>query len=136
VVDLFNACQQTAFEEAIRRPLVQRLHSAGQIAGMLEFDTQQKPIAEFSPVSGCVVKVKDTVINDLSTDQLYLLKICLLIQCGYHASENHISYLQTAQPGAISHARWLTKANRLLRLYVSQEGPSDSLTVGKKTGRS
>lgn len=95
--------------------------SGGHIAGMLEFDPQEKPIVEFSAVSGCVVEVEDTVMNDLSTDQLYLLRICLLIQRGYHASDNHISYLQTAQPGAISRARWLTKANRLLRLYVSQE---------------
>lgn len=94
---------------------------------MLEFDPQDKPIVEFSPISGCVVDVEETVMNDLSTDQLYLLRICLVIQRGYHASDNHISYWQTAQPGTISHARWLTEANRLLRLYVSQECPSDNL---------
>ena len=101
--------------------------SAGQIGGMLEFDLQQKPNVEFSPVSGCVVEVEDTVMNDLSTDQLCLLKIFLLIQRGYHVSENYISYLQTTQSGAISHARWLTKANRMLRLYASQECPSVNL---------
>jgi len=66
---------------------------------MLEFDPQDKPIVEFSLLSACVVEVEDTVMNDLSTDQLYLLRICLLIQRGYHTSENYISYLQTAQPG-------------------------------------
>ena len=101
--------------------------STGQLAGVLEFDPQQKPIIEFTPVSGCVVDVEDVVMNDLSTDQLYLLKICLLIQRGYNSTENYLSYLQTAQPGAISHARWLTKANRLLRLYTCQECPSDNL---------
>ena len=101
--------------------------SEGQIASMLEFDPQHKPIIEFTPISGCVVEVEDAVMNDLSTDQLYLLKMCLLIQRGYNAPNNHISFLQTAQPGAISHARWLTKANRLLRLYACQECPSNNL---------
>ncbi len=44
-------------------------------------------------------------MNDLSKDQLYLLKICLLLQLGYNATENHISYLQTAQPGTISRSQ-------------------------------
>jgi hypothetical protein len=39
-------------------------------------------------------------MNDLSTDPLYVLKIRLLIQRGYSASENHI-YLQADQPGAV-----------------------------------
>jgi len=74
------------------------LTSRGQIAGMLEFDPQDKPVVEFCSLSGCVVEVEDMVMNDLSTDQLYLLRICLLTQRGYHTNENHISYLQTAQP--------------------------------------
>lgn len=42
----------------------------GQISDMLEFDSQQKPIIEFSPVSGCVAELEDTMMNDLSKDQL------------------------------------------------------------------
>ena len=42
----------------------------GQIPDLLEFDSQQKPIIEFSPVSGCVAELEDTMMNDLSTDQL------------------------------------------------------------------
>jgi len=39
-----------------------------------------------------------------------------------------MSYLQTAKPGAaLSHARWITKANRLPRLYACQESPSYNL---------
>lgn len=101
--------------------------SEGQIAKMLQFDPQLKPIIEFAPVPGRVSEIEESVMKDLSTDQLYLLRICLLIQRGFSASDNYISYLQTAQPGAISHARWLTKANRLLRLYACQERPSDNL---------
>jgi len=33
--------------------------------------------------------------------------------------ENCYLWLEIAQPGAISHARWLTEANRILRLNAS-----------------
>ena len=66
--------------------------SGGQIAGILEYDPQDKQAVESSSHSGCVVELEDRVMNDLSTHQLHLLRICLLIQRGYHASENHISY--------------------------------------------
>ena len=101
--------------------------SEGKISDMLEFEPQQKPIIDFTPVPGVLLKLADNVMNDLSTDQMYLLKICLLIQRGYKSNGNYISYLQFAQPGSISHARWLTKANRVLRLYVSQKRPSKNL---------
>lgn len=32
-------------------------------------------------------------------------------------------------PGTIHHARWLTTANRILRLYVSTSNPSNSLSI-------
>lgn len=37
--------------------------------------------------------------------------------------------LSHIKPGPISHSRWLTKANRLLRLYVSTENPSRNLKI-------
>lgn len=101
--------------------------SEGQLASMLDFDPKLKPIIEFAPVPGRVIDIEETVVDDLSTDQLYLLRICLLVQQGFTNSQNYIDYLQTAQPGTISHARWLTRANRLLRLYVCQESPSENL---------
>lgn len=100
----------------------------GPITKLLSFDPQTKPIINFQPIPGSVVDVPETVTKDLSSDQLYLLKICLLIQQGVqNADHNNMRYLKTAQPGALSHARWLTKANRLLRLYVSTESASDDL---------
>lgn len=101
--------------------------SSGQIASMLDFDPQHKPILDFTPVSGRVTNVEDHVMHELSTDQLYLLRVCLLIQRGFTASDNYISFLQSAQPGQICHARWLTKASRLLRLYACEEHPSENL---------
>jgi hypothetical protein len=99
----------------------------GPFASMLDFDPQHKPIIFFDPIAGCVADVHDLVKNDLSTDQLYLLRICLLVQRGVYIENSYTDFLQTAQPGAISHSRWLTKANRLLRLYISEEKPSAKL---------
>ena len=40
---------------------------------------------------------------------------------------NICSSLQQNSPGNLNHARWLTKANRILRLYMSQRRPSVEL---------
>jgi hypothetical protein len=63
---------------------------------------------------------------DLSADQIYLLRACLAVQQGYTASE-HINFLQTAMPGNLCHYRWLTKANRILHLYMSKQDCSQQL---------
>lgn len=60
--------------------------------------------------------------NDLSTDQQYLLDMCNAISNGFCPVE-----LSNRSPGAISHARWLTTANRVLRVYVSETKPSVNL---------
>jgi hypothetical protein len=41
--------------------------------------------------------------------------------------QNFPVQLQFASPGALNHARWLTLANRVLRLYVSEKKPSANL---------
>lgn len=61
---------------------------------------------------------------DLSTDQKYLLEICQSIELG-----NVSASLASKNPGKLSHARWLTTANRILRLYVASETPSESLGI-------
>ena len=52
--------------------------------------------------------------NELSTDQRYLYDMCIAVQSGI-VNQN----LAVKSPGYIKHARWLTRANRILRLYVS-----------------
>jgi hypothetical protein len=66
----------------------------------------------------------DIESDDLSTDQKYLLNICKAVQSG-HCSEA----LANTEPGKMSHARWLTTANRILRLYISTSQPSDELIL-------
>lgn len=93
--------------------------STGEISSALIFDPEDLPLAEFQPISGKVLDVPDSVKKDLSSDQKYFLEACLAVQ-GVGGTESK-KRLKTAMPGNVSHARWLTKANRILRLYMSKE---------------
>lgn len=61
-------------------------------------------------------------LTDLSTDQQYLLDMCHAISTG-NVQDN----LASRAPGNLSHARWLTTANRILRLYITEVKPSMNL---------
>ena len=58
----------------------------------------------------------------LSTDLQYLLKICNGINAGACSFD-----LSIRNQGCLNHSRWLTTANRILRLYVSIKIPSEKL---------
>lgn len=64
------------------------------------------------------------VINGLSEDQKYLYNICHVIQKG-----NIEPGLAMSSPGTLVHSRFLTMANRALRLYVSKSTPSKLQTL-------
>jgi hypothetical protein len=79
------------------------------------------PPVAFAPIEG---HLQDINRVDLSTDQRYLYEMCKSV------SKGHCSLpLSRRDPGALSHSRWLTTANRLLRLYVATENPSCNLTT-------
>jgi hypothetical protein len=61
-------------------------------------------------------------VSNLSTDQQYLLDMCKAVSSG-DCSQN----LADKTPGKLHQARWLTTANRTLRLYVATDEPSDNL---------
>ena len=61
---------------------------------------------------------------DLSTDQQYLYDIHQSLSAG-KLNEN----LANKNPGKMAHSRWLTTANRILRLYVSTVEPSQTLKI-------
>ncbi|KAE8747832.1 hypothetical protein FOCC_FOCC005444 [Frankliniella occidentalis] len=63
-------------------------------------------------------------VPDLSTDQSYLLRMSHAVAAGEVFSD-----LSELQPGPLNHARWLTLACRLLRLYVATEIPSAELVT-------
>ena len=59
---------------------------------------------------------------DLSKDQKYLLEMCNAVSAGVCPPS-----LVNLYPGWLNHARWLTTANRILRLYVVSVEPSGQL---------
>ena len=61
---------------------------------------------------------------ELSTDSKYIYKMANAISNGVVPAD-----LSHIKAGPIAHSRWLTKANRLLRLYVSTENPSRNLKI-------
>ena len=67
-------------------------------------------------------QVSEDTKRNLSTDQKYLYDIVRAVETG-HVSEK----LANLRPGKMVHSRWLTTANRIIRLYVSVEDPSETL---------
>jgi len=61
---------------------------------------------------------------ELSTDQQYLYNICKAVSYGICSPD-----LAFQKPGPVCHSRWLTTANRILRLYIATECPSENLTT-------
>uniref|UniRef100_A0A8D9A187 Uncharacterized protein n=2 Tax=Cacopsylla melanoneura TaxID=428564 RepID=A0A8D9A187_9HEMI len=92
---------------------------SGEI-GKLLVDCELSELAEYDPIPIDLPDV--TNIEDLSTDQKYLLKIMIAVSSGICDED-----LLKTKPGIMSHSRWLTTANRILRLYVSSNDPSETL---------
>lgn len=62
--------------------------------------------------------------EELSTDSRYLMLMANAISNGVVPAD-----LSHIKPGPIAHSRWLTKANRLLRLYVTTNNPTENLKI-------
>lgn len=84
-------------------------------------DCIKMSVVEFEKVESEIIDI-DT--KDLSNDQQYLLHIVRTIQTG-----NCTPDLANRDPGPLSHSRWLTCANRVLRLYISDSNPSNELKI-------
>ena len=87
--------------------------------GKLLLSCEKRPVENFTPVG---VPAIVTNATDLSTDQKYLLDIHDAVSSG-RVSED----LGKRSPGSLNHARWLTTANRILRLYISTVHPDEHL---------
>lgn len=66
----------------------------------------------------------DEWLRDLSTDAKYLYRMANAISEGSCSAD-----LANSKPGPIAHSRWLTKASRILRLYVTTRNPSNNLKI-------
>lgn len=60
--------------------------------------------------------------EELSVDAKYLLQMGHAVSQGFCSAD-----LANKKPGQVVHSRWLTKASRILRLYVATNNPSYNL---------
>ena len=81
----------------------------------------EQPVSSFAPVQ-LTEQLSSVDPKELSTDQRYLLEMCNSISKGECSVD-----LAMRNPGCLNHSRWLTTANRILRLYVSDMEPSQNL---------
>ena len=73
---------------------------------------QLRPVA-FQAISSDIPQMSPVVIKDMSADQRCLYEICQSVSTGAVPQE-----LSMRSPEALRHARWLTGASRILRLYI------------------
>ena len=91
---------------------------SGPIGKILQSCEQTEPVP-FQKINCILPEIES---KELSTDQKYLYDMCLAISSGECPPE-----LAHRDPGKTSHARWLTTANRLLRLYAGTPDPTENL---------
>lgn len=103
-------------------------HLGGETTGPSGFSGEigkALPSCEFIPVTEfqkITTELPEIDLQMLSTDQKYLYNMSLSISRG-NISED----LANTKPGKMAHSRWLTTANRVLRLYVATSNPSEHL---------
>lgn len=93
---------------------------SGEIGKQLE-KCEKMPVRKFEKIETTLPAITP---SELSTDQQYLYEICTAISSG-----NISLSLSQRGPGKLNHSRWLTTANRILRLYVATENPSTNLKI-------
>lgn len=89
--------------------------------GSLLFHCEQLTVVKFKPIKTVLPLVNE---HELSTDQKYLYKITKAIGDGV-VPQN----LAEKSPGKMGHSRWLTTANRILRVYVATNDPPENLII-------
>src|SRR5688572_22526553 len=85
-------------------------------------DLSKRAVINFVPMKGNLEPISSDVVSDLSEDQRYLYEMCQAVASGYVCS-----LLQNRSLGALHNARWLTRTNRVLHLYVSTVNPASTL---------
>lgn len=81
----------------------------------------QQPLVNFGVIVGEPISCDKHL---LSSDQLYFFEIVNVVKTGIVPKN-----FDSRMPGRLNHARWLTLANRVLRLYISTEVPSKEFKV-------
>lgn len=83
---------------------------------------EKLPLVAFKPIKGNLPVIPEDIVKGLSADQKYLLKMYRAISCGLCDTS-----ISNRNPGKLAHSRWVTTANRLLRLYVTSKNSLPSL---------
>lgn len=87
-------------------------------------DCEEQPIAEeFETIPFPYdMSYVDKISDSLCTDQKTLFDLCAAVSTGYVSPE-----LAKRKLGKLSHTRWTTAASRVLRIYLSEVNPSETL---------
>ena len=95
---------------------------SGPIGKEINRDLSCLPIVQFNTLPGKIKPLPIAVSQEITNDQKYLYEASLAVQSGSLDPS-----LATKIPGKLHNARWLTLANRILRLYLSTLNPSEEL---------
>ena len=99
---------------------------AGEIGKQMKEKVHQfRPVA-FQAIPGDIVQMSPEAIKDFNSDQRYLDEICQSVSTGSVLQE-----LSIRSPAALYHARLLTRANRILCMYIGSGG---QVTFKKELG--
>ena len=77
-------------------------------------------VVEFEKIKSNLTEVDE--VMEISGDQKYLLDIVLVIEGSLPPKS-----IRFRDPGKQGHARWLTLASRICRLYISEPEPTEAL---------
>ncbi|KAK3909622.1 LOW QUALITY PROTEIN: tRNA (guanine-N(1)-)-methyltransferase [Frankliniella fusca] len=80
---------------------------------------EKLPVAKFVSFPNCKLPGEVINLSHLSTDQSYLYKISEVVISGHCPPD-----VALLDPGTLCKSRWLTCANRILRLYISTPKPN------------
>jgi len=89
--------------------------------GLQLANAEKMPMEVFDPIVADEIEFDS---KDLSNDQTYLLKITNSVSSGVVDQ-----YVLNNNPGRLNHSRWLTTANRILRVYIATAVPTQSLKL-------
>ena len=99
--------------------------SSGPIGKELNSNISDWPVKNFNAIQNeKFPKLLNHVIQDLSNDQYYGYRLCLVVMSG-----SMDQYLHLLQIGPIVHSRGLTLACRILRFYTSTEKLCKNLVI-------
>ena len=93
---------------------------SGVIGSANENELVNLKVAKFLKVRGRVKMIPQTVLDQFTGDQKYLHDICIAVQTG-----EIYAGLELKSPRKLCEARWITKAYRILRLYISNDHPTE-----------